>query len=109
MIGFRLTVLEAQKIAVLHAALPPDADEIAELEAFLPALAARGFSRAMLDLSLSPPMDAAEAFALRAAAQRLARLGVALALVGATANDGRPTSIGVPVHATLSEALAVRV
>jgi hypothetical protein len=107
MIGFRLTTLEAHGIASLYAALPPDADEIAELEAFLPALAARGYTRALLDLSQSPPMDAGEAFALRAAARRIARHGVRLALVGATANGGRPPSVGVPVHATLSAALAL--
>ena len=72
MIGFRLTVLEAQRIAVLHAALPPDACEIAELEAFLPVLARRGFTRAVLDLSAAPPMDAAEAAMLREASRRLA-------------------------------------
>ena len=82
MIGFRLTVLEAQRIAVLHAALPPDADEIAELEAFLPALARRGFPRAVLDLSAAPPMDAGEALLLRTVAGRLHGQGIRLALVG---------------------------
>lgn len=106
MIGFRLTTLEVQRVAVLHAALPPDADEIAELEAFLPALARRGFTRAVLDLSLAPAMDPAEACMLRDAARRLAQQGIALALVAAPElTDGRLSGVGLPVHACLSDAL----
>jgi anti-anti-sigma regulatory factor len=106
MIGFRLTILESQKVAVLHAALPPDADEILELESFLPALAAKGFTRAVLDLSLAPTMDPAEALMLREAARRLANLGIRLALVAVHEAPGAPhAGIGLPVHACLSDAL----
>jgi hypothetical protein len=105
MIGFRLTVLEAQRIAVLHAALPPDADELAELEAFLPALARRGFSRAVLDLSSSPPMDPREAWMLREAARRLADQGIRLALVTAPEAEASTAGLGLTVHGCLSDAL----
>lgn len=108
MIGFRLTVLEAQRIAVLHAALPPDADEIAELEAFLPALARRGFPRAVLDLSAAPPMDAGEALLLRTVAGRLHGQGICLALVGGPGIERAAGGLGLPVHQQLSEALARR-
>lgn len=105
MIGFRLTVLEAQRIAVLHAALPPDACEIAELEAFLPVLARRGFTRAVLDLSAAPPMDAAEAAMLREASRRLAGQGIRLALVAAPEAGGTTAGLGLAVHHCLSDAL----
>ena len=106
MIGFRLTILEAQRVAVLHAALPPDADEIMELEAFLPVLAARGFTRAVLDLSLAPAMDPAEALMLREAARRLANQGIRMALVASPEPGNAPSAgIGLPVHACLADAL----
>jgi hypothetical protein len=105
MIGFRLTVLETQRIVVLHAALPPDADELAELEAFLPALARRGFPRAVLDLSLAPPMDPREAWMLRESASRLAGAGIRLALVTAPEAEGSVTGLGLPVHGCLADAL----
>ena len=105
MIGFRLTVLETQRIAVLHAALPPDADELAELEAFLPALAKRGFPRAVLDLSLAPAMDPREAWMLRETARKLANEGIRLALVAPAENNASITGLGLPVHGCLSDAL----
>jgi hypothetical protein len=105
MIGFRLTVLQTQRIAVLHAALPPDADELAELEAFLPALARRGFARAVLDLSIAPPMDPREAWALRETARRLADVGVTLALVAPPEAEASMSGLGLPVHHCLSDAL----
>lgn len=105
MIGFRLTVLPAQSTAVLHGALPPDADEIAELEAFLPALAGRGFSRAVLDLSTAPAMDAHEALMLCGTVHRLAERGITLALVAAAGGDQPARNLGIPVHHCLSDAL----
>jgi hypothetical protein len=105
MIGFRLTILETQRIAVLHAALPPDADELAELEAFLPALARRGFARAVLDLSLAPPMDPREAWGLRETARRLAGCGITLALVAPPEAEGAVAGLGLAVHGCLSDAL----
>jgi hypothetical protein len=105
MIGFRLTVLEAQRIVVLHAALAPDADELAELEAFLPALARRGYARAVLDLSLAPPMDPREAWSLRETARRLAEEKIRLALVTAPEAEGATAGLGLAVHASLSDAL----
>ncbi|MCC7281040.1 MAG: hypothetical protein IT556_01580 [Acetobacteraceae bacterium] len=105
MIGFRLTVLELQRIVILHAALPPDEDELAELEAFLPALARRGYARAVLDLTLSPPMDPREAWALGQTARRLAGQNIRLALVAAPEAEGATAAVGLAVHNSLSEAL----
>jgi hypothetical protein len=105
MIGFRLTTLSAQRVAVLHAALPPDADELAELEAFLPALAARGYTRAVLDLSAAPAMDPREAFGLRETARKLANQGIRLALVAGPETEAPMSGLGLAVHGCLSDAL----